>query len=473
MTALSPGQLFVDVVGYGLLAVSALLIVWVALAKLRFPPVVKAISRLRRRQTRKHVRAAEALGLEYREQDDFGLLDLPLSLMSWGMRRWIHQITFGRYRDRDVWLFRLYFQVPGGRYGPTLSVRRGAVARIDAAFPHIVVERRGLLEAAQLLPGADAVHLDPEFDAEYRVRSTDPELAAEILDANVRRWLLGLDRHWRFELAGPWVLAYEESANNRVDERGVLDMVSDLADRVPWILTQQHPAGSSPDPDPLRVGPAPRTERHRRRRRLADRIVGTAAVLVLVVVGIGLVVVAGSSSNGHPCPECGPTISIAPPTFVPPSIVLPSISLPSPSPEPTPTITAVPSEPVVLAGLRRGEQVTVTFLGLVVTPHPTPPPGQPPQATIVGAKFLIQDTGTVRYVDFPANGIALSTTDGRILHPLLTDTFKPGFGTIRLDPGERAQGYVTFRLPPSASPATVTFRTDSNFGPQTGRWKVA
>ena len=40
--------------------------------------------------------------------------------------------------------------------------------------------------------------------------STDPELTADILDANIRRWMVDLPKQFRFEISGPWVLAYEE-----------------------------------------------------------------------------------------------------------------------------------------------------------------------------------------------------------------------------------------------------------------------
>src|SRR3954471_21936916 len=189
MTATSAGDVTLAVLGFGVLALFVLLILWAILVKLRLPPAVKLTARLRARETRRHEQAARALGLEYTE-DDPGLLDVPLSLMSWGTKRWIHHVSYGTYRGRDVHLFRLYFQVPGGRYGPTLSSRRGALAWIDAAFPHIVIEHRGVFEAAEGIHGAELLHFDPEFDEAFRVRSTDPVLAAEILDANVRRWLL-------------------------------------------------------------------------------------------------------------------------------------------------------------------------------------------------------------------------------------------------------------------------------------------
>jgi len=472
VTAASFGDLIVTVLGFTVLAATGLLILLVILRALRFPPVVRMFARLRRRQTRKHMRIAESLGLTYVQDDDFGLLDLPLSLVSWGMRRWINQVTYGAYRGRDVWLFRLYYTVPGGKYGPTMSARRGVVARIDAAFPHVVIERRTILEAKQMIVGfEDEMQLDPEFDEEFRVRSTDPELAADILDVNVRRWMPGLDKHLRFEISGPWVLAYEESSKDHLDERQLLDTVSEFADRLPWILQQQHPAGSEPDPDPMRVGPPPPTEEQLRKQRSPARwvawVVGT--LLFLFAGGVVVALTTGPDDDGPHLTVAPP--SIPPPTFVPPSISLPP--LPTSDPGPTPTLTAAPSEALVLAGIQDGEEVTVTFLGLQPLPHPTFAPGAPsPEDERLGAEFLIRNTGTVAYEDFPANGITLVDEGGREYTPSLLDAFEPGFGTIHLAPGERVRGFVTFEVPAGAMPVAVFLTTDSGFGPQAGRWDL-
>jgi hypothetical protein len=471
--ALSVGDLLVRVVGYGAGAFTVVLILWVALYKLRFPPVVNAVARIRRRQTKRNMRTAAELGLQYRQDDDSGLLDLPLSLMSFGRNRWIHSVMFGSYRGRDVRVFRIYYQVPGGRYGPTLASRRGVVARIEAAFPHVVIERRGFMVAPLDVHGAEEMTFDPEFDGEYRVRTTDPGLTTEILDANLRRWLLELDERWRFEISGQWVLASHETGSDKGEPRGMLDVVSDLADRLPWILMQQHPAGSEPDPDPLRVGPPTPTANQRRRQQRSGRVVvAVSALFILAVLGAG-VIGAYQNSKSPACGGCaGPTLTIASPTFVVPSIVIPSIVLPSASPAPTPTLTAGTKEPVVLLGTRPREQVTVTFEGLAVTPHPTIPPGRPQPPNTLGARFVIENTGTLAYVDYPANGIRLIDAAGRRYVPQILDSFKPGFGTIHLQPGDKVNGFVTFRIPASAHPAAITFRTDSGFGPQTARWPL-
>jgi hypothetical protein len=472
MTALSVGRTLGYVVVYGLAVLAGLLVLWVVLAKLRFPPVVKAIASLNAKRVRRNQRIAQSLGMQFSQSDDFGLLEMPLTLMTFGTHRWINAVTYGSYRGRDVWMFRLYFQVPGGRYGPTLTARRGVVARIDAAFPHVLVYRHTLFSGAGDVRGAEEVHLDREFDDEYRVHSTDPALTADLLDANVRRWLLGLDKHWRFEISGPWVLAYREGSE-KGDPHELFDLVSDFADRLPWILLQQHPAGSEPDPDPLRVGPPPLTDEQRRKQKRWSRVIGTASALF-----IGGILAAGAvgayENSRSPCTEaCAePSVSVPEPSIVVPSFVPPSIDLPSPSPTPTPTLTASPRRAIVLQGTLPGEQVTVTFLGLVVAPSPTAPPGQPPIPLIVGAHFDIRNTGARRYTDYPANGIVLVDGSGRRIRPQLLDTFTPGLHTIHLDPGEHVRGFVTFRIPASSRPVAVLFRTNSGFGPQTGRWDL-
>src|SRR3954447_12320195 len=105
MTATSPADLVGPVVGYALLGFLGLLVLWVILHALRFPPVVKATARLRARETRKNRRAAEALGLQYAGDDDSGVAELPLTLMSRGISRSVHQVAYGSYRGRDVRMF--------------------------------------------------------------------------------------------------------------------------------------------------------------------------------------------------------------------------------------------------------------------------------------------------------------------------------------------------------------------------------
>ena len=338
----------------------------------------------------------------------------------------------------------------------------------------MVIEHRTVLEAKQWIRGLDEeLHLDPTFDEAYRVRSTDPEFTADLLDANVRRWMLELDKQWRFEVSGPWVLAYEEGGQ-KVDDRGMVDMVSDFADRIPWILTQQRPAGSAPDPDPLRVGPPPPTEEEQRRLKSKGRTIAwLAGVFVLLVVG-GIVValLPDEDSSGGPTVSV-PAPSISLPTFEAPSI--PPVSIPplTTAPGPTPTLTAERGEALTLAGIQDGEEVTVTFLGLRPHPHPSIPAGAtPPKSDSIGARFLIRNTGTVAYEDFPANGIVLVDDEDREYTPSLLDAFQPGFGTIRLEPGEQVRGSVTFEFPAGVQLTAVRFTTDSGFGPQAGRWTL-
>src|SRR5262249_39568505 len=113
VTPTSPGAVVVDALGYAVLAVTVAFGLWVILHALHFPPVVKTTARLRARQTRRNRRAAEALGLRYVGDDDAGMVDLPLSLMSRGRGRSVHQVATGSYRGRDVRMFRLFYRVPG------------------------------------------------------------------------------------------------------------------------------------------------------------------------------------------------------------------------------------------------------------------------------------------------------------------------------------------------------------------------
>jgi len=73
----------------------------------------------------------------------------------------------------------------------------------------VVIDGIQAMKVEQRLRGSDVVEFGEPFDNAWRVQATDPEFAREFVDANLQRWLLTLDTRWRFEVSGPWVLAFQ------------------------------------------------------------------------------------------------------------------------------------------------------------------------------------------------------------------------------------------------------------------------
>jgi hypothetical protein len=413
----------------------------------RWPITGQSVVRLTPRQLRRNEAVAARLGLTFSAEDHVGLLALPLTLLSWGWRRWTGHVFTGQWRGREAYLFRFFFEVPGGKHGPHISNRMAALTSIDASFPHVVLEHRALWEFGQVIHGAERVSLDAEFDDRYRVITTDPSFVRELIDMTLRRWLLSLDHHWRFELSGPWVLAYQEPEKGRVDDRAYLDMVADLADRIPWILTQQRPPGSGPEPDPLPVGSAPPTERQLQgRRRARTVILGVLAAIALFAgAAIAVRAVQGSGDDRGACEGCR----------TPPASPLPV------------------GGSAVLRGQTPGERVEVTLVRVQDPAHPTGLFGPDPGNRLVGVELRLRNAGSRRYRDAPSNGAVLVAESGTRIKASLIDEVEPSLGTISIAPGASRTGFVSFEVPEGAPIAELLVRLDSGFGPETGAWLVA
>jgi hypothetical protein len=441
------GPLAVEVLRFVGGGVALLIVIGGIVLGRRWPITGQTVVRLTPRQLRRNEAVAARLGLTFSPEDRFGLLALPLTLLSWGWRRWTGHVFTGQWRGREVYLFRFFYEVPGGKHGPQVASRMAAVTSIDASFPHVVLEHRGLWEFGQVIHGAERVSLDAEFDDRYRVITTDPSFVRELIDTNFRRWLLSLDHRWRFELSGPWVLAYQEPEQGRVDHRGYLDMVADLADRVPWILSQQRPPGSGPDPDPLPVGPAPPTERQLQGRRRARTVVLGVLAAIALFAGAAVVVnaVHGSGDDRVACEGC---------------------RTPQASPLPV-------GGSAVLRGQTPGERVEVTLVRVQDPAHPTGLFGPGPGNRLVGAELRLRNVGSHRYRDAPSNGAVLVAESGTRIKASLIDAVEPSLGTVSLAPGVSRAGFVSFEVPKGDPIAELRVRLDSGFGPETGIWLIA
>ncbi|MGW1134411.1 DUF4352 domain-containing protein [Streptomyces griseoluteus] len=92
----------------------------------------------------------------------------------------------------------------------------------------------------------------------------------------------------------------------------------------------------------------------------------------------------------------------------------------------------------------------------------------------VGIQFQLVNTGAKAYSDSPANGAQVTDADGQQFQPTFADlSAGPSMSSdVRLKPGAKALGWITFEVPKGVKPATVQFSMNSGFADQTGEWKL-
>ncbi|MFB7268424.1 hypothetical protein ACFCXH_40780, partial [Streptomyces nojiriensis] len=93
---------------------------------------------------------------------------------------------------------------------------------------------------------------------------------------------------------------------------------------------------------------------------------------------------------------------------------------------------------------------------------------------LVATRFRLENTGTAVYQDSPAPAAHLLDTAGqRFTGDDVPTTAGPAFpGTVTLDPGGTAEGFITFRIPVDAEPAAVQFALNTGLADDVGQWSL-
>ncbi|MGW6703636.1 DUF4352 domain-containing protein [Streptomyces sp. NPDC054956] len=129
-------------------------------------------------------------------------------------------------------------------------------------------------------------------------------------------------------------------------------------------------------------------------------------------------------------------------------------------------------ETVSLSGDAPGERLDVT-LTQVVDPASGPAPGDTDR--LVSVRLLLENTGTAVYEDNPAPAAHLLDSRGRRFTGLnrSTDAGAAFPDTVTLNPGDSADGFVTFRLPRDAALAAVQFALNRGLAHDVGHWSLS
>ncbi|WP_405435710.1 hypothetical protein OG373_03335 [Streptomyces avidinii] len=134
-------------------------------------------------------------------------------------------------------------------------------------------------------------------------------------------------------------------------------------------------------------------------------------------------------------------------------------------------------ETISLAGNLPGERLDVTLTQVVDPTAPASPTNPDDPAgpdRLVATRFRLENTGTAVYQDSPSPATHLLDADGQRFTGLdLPTAAGPAFpGTVTLDPGAAAEGFVTFRLPADAEPAAVQFALNGGLADDVGQWSL-
>jgi hypothetical protein len=96
------------------------------------------------------------------------------------------------------------------------KARSGAVVKLDAFLPSMVVAPSNLITRAFEMVGAEDIDFESEeFNRAYDVRCLDKRFASLFLDAQMIDFILGFERHFAFETFGNYVLCHGKMCEPR------------------------------------------------------------------------------------------------------------------------------------------------------------------------------------------------------------------------------------------------------------------
>lgn len=96
------------------------------------------------------------------------------------------------------------------------KARTGAVVKVDAFLPAMMIAPSNLITRAFEMVGAEDIDFESEeFNRGYDVRCSDKRFASLFLDAQMIDFILGFERHFAFETFGNYVLCHAKMCEPR------------------------------------------------------------------------------------------------------------------------------------------------------------------------------------------------------------------------------------------------------------------
>lgn len=132
-----------------------------------------------------------------------------------------------------------------GRTSRTYHRFSCALTEIEAACPHLVIERESLLtRVADRLGFRDIEFESAEFNRAFQVTSRERKFANDLVDPRMMSWLLSAGDRWRFEVVGRWLLC----STRRLKPTELVPLLGTLRgfrDHVPGVVYSLYGAASA------------------------------------------------------------------------------------------------------------------------------------------------------------------------------------------------------------------------------------
>lgn len=152
-------------------------------------------------------------GFDYSQQDPHGLTRLDFHLFTLGDGRGCENVLTGTWeglpvRLADYWYYDDDHDSQGGS-SRSYSHFSIMVTTVDAALPHVRIERENVLSRLFDKLGFDDVQFESEqFNRRFRVHADDRQFAYKLVDARMMEWLLATAGGHCYEVNGQWVLVH-------------------------------------------------------------------------------------------------------------------------------------------------------------------------------------------------------------------------------------------------------------------------
>ncbi|MGW2227891.1 DUF4352 domain-containing protein [Streptomyces formicae] len=130
---------------------------------------------------------------------------------------------------------------------------------------------------------------------------------------------------------------------------------------------------------------------------------------------------------------------------------------------------------IELTGMDKGSKLDVTAVKVVDNAKSSDEFTAPESGKRwLAVQFQLVNTGTKAYADSPQNGAQLADSQGQQFQTTFADiTAGPSMSSdVKLRPGAKALGWITFELPKASKADVVQFAMDSGFSDKTGEWKL-